>query len=50
MKLFNFHHKYTNQSDVVVVNQYPQEFDASSSSMGFIPGILLKAEWKAICK
>lgn len=31
MKFFNFHtHKYTNQPDVVeLVNQYPQEFDAS---------------------
>ncbi len=31
MKFFNFHtHKYTNQSDVLeLVNQYPQEFDAS---------------------
>jgi TatD DNase family protein len=31
MKFFNFHtHKYTNQSDVLeLVNQYPQEVDAS---------------------
>lgn len=31
MKFFNFHtHNYTNQPDVVeLVNQYPQEFDAS---------------------
>jgi TatD DNase family protein len=31
MKFFNFHtHKFTNQSDVLeLVNQYPQEFDAS---------------------
>jgi TatD DNase family protein len=41
MKFFNFHtHKYTNQSDVLeLVNQYPQEFDASipSYSIGIHP-------------
>jgi TatD DNase family protein len=35
MNFFNFHtHKFTNQPDAELVNQYPQEFD---DAIPFIP-------------
>jgi TatD DNase family protein len=51
MKFFNFHtHKYTNQSDVVeLVNQYPQEFDASIpfSSIGIHPWYIVEGRMES---
>jgi TatD DNase family protein len=51
MKFFNFHtHKYTNQSDVVeLVNQYPQEFDASIPfySIGIHPWYIVQDRLKS---
>jgi TatD DNase family protein len=51
MKFFNFHtHKYTNQSDVLeLVNQYPQEFDASIPfySIGIHPWYIVENRVKA---
>jgi TatD DNase family protein len=46
MKFFNFHtHKFTNQADVLeLVNQYPQEFDATIPfySIGIHPWYILE--------
>ena len=54
MKFFNLHtHQYSNQEGVLeLVNQYPQEFDATipNYSMEFILGISLKIELTLIWK